>query len=108
MMATAQPNTLGFPVLEPILTQAALDLRAESRFVCRGIVRLELPAGTAKLRGELLDVSAHGFRVSLDQPGLVNGTEVRFSHQFFHGRAKVVWTLQSNERYEAGCMVLRD
>ena len=108
MAATAQFKTHGYPVLEPVLSKAASDLRTEARFVCRGNVRLALMGGTAGLKGELLDVSAHGFRVSFDHPGLEVGTDVRFSHQFFHGRARVMWTLQTDERFEAGCMVLRD
>lgn len=108
MMATAPPNKYGSPIHELLVSQAARDLRAEPRFVCRGEVRIELPGGTAKLIGELLDVSAHGFRVSFDHEALETGTEVRYNHQFFHGRAKVVWTLQAGDRYEAGCMVLRD
>ena len=108
MMATAQFKTTSFPVLEPVVSKAASDLRTEARFVCRGHVRLELLGGTARVKGELLDVSAHGFRVACDHAGLEVGTDVRFSHQFFHGRARVMWTLQTDERFEAGCMVLRD
>ena len=99
---------LGYPVLDPRGAQANLDKRTEPRFVCRGKVRLNLRSGGAELKGELVDMSANGFRVSFTHPAPATGTEVEFNHQFFHGRARIMWTLEAEDRFEAGCMVLRD
>lgn len=107
-MVGAQIGTLGYPLLNPIGGQVVLDHRAESRFVCTGRVSLDLQGGVATLRGELLDVSANGFRVSFSDFVPATGTELEFSHQFFQGRARVMWTLQDENHFEAGCMVLRD
>jgi hypothetical protein len=107
-MVGSQLSTLGYPVLDPCGAQAILDKRTEPRFVCRGQVRLSFRSGGAGLKGELIDMSANGFRVAFTHPAPATGTEVEFNHQFFHGRARVVWSLEAEDRFEAGCMVLRD
>jgi hypothetical protein len=108
MMASAQLGTLGFPLVAPRVVPTILDYRLEPRFVCKGKVRLDLKGGAVGLKGELIDVSAHGFRVSFAHPAPATGTEMEFSHQFFEGRAQVMWTLQAEGHFEAGCKVLRD
>jgi hypothetical protein len=108
MMASAQFGTVSFPLVAPRVVPTILDYRLEPRFVCRGVVRMDLKGGAAGITGELIDVSANGFRVSLTCPGPETGTEMEFSHQFFAGRARVMWTLQAEGRFEAGCVVLRD
>ena len=71
-------------------------------------MRLSFRSDGAGLMGELIDMSANGFRVAFGYPAPATGTEVEFSHQFFHGRARVMWTLENGDQFEAGCMVLRD
>jgi|HubBroStandDraft_6_1064221.scaffolds.fasta_scaffold370612_3 hypothetical protein len=107
-MVGAQLSALGYPVLDPRGAQENLDKRTEPRFVCRGKVLLNLRSGGAELKGELIDMSANGFRVAFTHPAPATGTEVEFNHQFFHGRARIMWTLEEEHRFEAGCVVLRD
>jgi hypothetical protein len=108
IMVGSPPGKIGFQLLDPPVRGPFLDQRAETRFLCRGQVQLILPDAGGEMCGELVDISAHGFRVSLTQAAPENGTELEFSHQFFHGRARLMWTLQVEGRYEAGFMVLRD
>ena len=105
----AEPNSrvLSVPLLERRISQRPEDQRAASRFVCRGHVQIDMP-GDRGFQGDLLDVSAHGFRVKLAGPCPAIGTEMRFSHQFFQGRARVMWANQIDRHCEAGCMIIRD
>jgi hypothetical protein len=107
MMTSAQVGTRDFPLAAPLVEPAILDYRLEPRFTIRGQVRMNLQ-GAAGFKGQLMDVSEHGFRVSFVHPAPATGTEMGFSHQFFEGRARVMWTLQTKDHFEAGCMVLRD
>jgi hypothetical protein len=106
IMVAAQLSELGFPLLDPCAGRAKEDNRTEPCFICRGQVRLAFQGGVG-LAGELLDMSANGFRASFVHPAPAAGSEVEFSHRFFHGRALVVWMLEAGGRFEAGCLVLR-
>ena len=107
-VAGAQLNILGSPLRDPLRSTSTRDQRREQRSVCAGPVRIELRGGPAPFEGELLDISANGFRMSFTYPAPETGTEVEFSHEFFRGRARIIWTLQQGSHFEAGCMVLRD
>jgi hypothetical protein len=99
-----------FPeALNPCMGWPVLELRREVRYVCEGDVRLTPEAcHGASIGGELLDVSASGFRAAFRQPLPPVGAEVEFAHQFFRGLARIVWIRLVDGRHEAGCMVLRD
>src|ERR1019366_4931974 len=94
-------GTLGFPLLEPRVGQTVLDQRMKPQFACRGQARLDLQGGAVELKGDLIDVSTHGFRVSFAHPAPATGTEMEFSHQFFRGRARVMWTRQAEGHMES-------
>ena len=106
-------NTVPFlPVLRAMhiehrMVQRHEDQRAAPRFVCTGNVQMDLPGGGA-LRGVLMDVSSDGFRLQLGDSCPAIGTDVKFSHQFFQGRARMVWAKPVDLHFEAGFTVLRD
>ena len=81
--------------------------RREERTVCQGQVHLASQDG-AEILGEFLDVSAGGFRASYREQKLAAGTEVRFRHRFFQGRARVIWSNSMPDRTHSGFLVLRD
>jgi hypothetical protein len=85
------------------------ESRRETRTVCQGEVHLvaEDEFGTVIL-GEVLDVSSSGFRASYREPSLSAGTEVRFRHKFFQGRARVMWSNPILNHTHSGFQVVRD
>lgn len=83
-----------------------VELRRSERVVCHGQVRLSDGDRGRETIGEMVDVSAGGFRVCHDDPDLRPGTEIRFEHLFFVGRAKVVWTDRLAGRLHSGLQVL--
>lgn len=85
------------------------DSRRETRTICQGEVHLlaDDESGTVIL-GEVLDVSSSGFRASYREPSLSAGTEVRFRHKFFQGRARVMWSNPILNNTQSGFQVLRD
>jgi hypothetical protein len=80
-------------VLTPCASQA-LDRREKERRTVEGEVVLfvEDPE-PLEIHGQLVDVSASGFRVAHDHAALCAGQEVTFRHAFGAGSAEVVWTL---------------
>lgn len=98
------------PGLAPVHRTPAYRLvesRREDRTVCQGQVHLAPDDGAAIL-GEFLDVSSGGFRASYRERSLAAGTEVRFRHRFFEGRARVIWSNAMPDRTHSGFLVLRD
>jgi len=85
---------------------AGIDLRTSQRVVCHGRVRLSRGDSGRETIGEMVDVSAGGFRVCHDDPDLEPGAEIRFEHLFFVGRARVVWTNRLAGRMHSGFQVL--
>src|SRR5262245_32147836 len=82
--------------------------RREVRTVCQGEVQFFVENESSGITGELVDVSSSGFRASYREGSLSQGTEVRFRHRFFHGRARVVWSNKVLQSTESGFLVLRD
>ena len=82
--------------------------RRENRTFCEGEVRLFLDSPAIEIAGELVDVSSSGFRASYSEQSLATGTEVRFRHKFFHGRARVVWSNTVLSSTHSGFMIVRD
>jgi hypothetical protein len=84
--------------------------RRERRVACRGNVQITLESACRSngklVGGELMDVSAHGFRVRHQGLKLRPGTVVRFEHPFLVGRARVAWTSMLAGRPQSGFQVL--
>ena len=87
---------------------AAAEFRSEPRRVCTGEVCFfhDGPPATESF-GTLVDVSSHGFRAT-HSASLQFGSEVRFRHVLFVGRARLVWTRAIFEKAESGFQILRD
>jgi hypothetical protein len=104
----AEFNFPGVPLPDPRRELSIGDRRRDLRVLCRGRILLDQQTGISPLRGELIDISSNGFRVSFAHPVPAVGAEVEFKHRFFRGRARFVWILRKGDHYEAGCKVLRD
>jgi hypothetical protein len=86
-----------------------VENRREPRSFCDGEVRLVLDDPDAReIVGEMVDVSNQGFRASHRDWGIAFGREVRFTHRFFRGRARVVWSRALDGLIESGFAILRD
>lgn len=75
------------------------DRRKNTRLPSSGPVEIEFDApASITVHGELIDLSAMGFRAAHQSSGLVAGTEVCFRWEGASGRARVIWThiLQGN------------
>ena len=86
--------------------QRAADRRQDKRSICQGGVRLTIDGEGIVIDGELLDVSAQGFRAFYGSEPLQQDTIVRFEHTFFRGRARVVWSSMVNGRVQSGFHIL--
>lgn len=82
-----------------------LERRREGRYPGAGEVRLWANDPAQEVRGNLLDISAGGFRASHGYSGLSVGTEVRFRHAAAEGRARVIWNRILPEGVETGFLV---
>jgi hypothetical protein len=83
------------------------DKRKEPRWPARGNVKLIVDdrAGL-EIDGQLVDVSASGFRAAHTHPGLSNGQTVQFQHSRGAGQARVVWNRIIADQVETGFLVL--
>jgi hypothetical protein len=84
-----------------------MEGRREVRSVCQGDVRLYADQPEVALVAQMLDVSNNGFRAQHRYRELTPGREVRFEHQFFVGKARVVWTQEIAGKVQSGFQVLR-
>jgi hypothetical protein len=86
------------------------EKRREPRQAASGPVEFTLPDSLPPLtvRGNLLDISPHGFRASHSFPGLTCGQVVTFHHERRHGRARVAWTRVTQDSVESGFFVIED
>ena len=82
--------------------------RKEDRTSAQGAVRL-FPDSFSEnaVDGQLLDVSASGFRAIHSCTALSGGEVVRFQHQSRTGRARVVWTRIVSGQAESGFLFLK-
>ena len=85
-----------------------LEKRTEPRFAAAGSVSLDTdePGFPPTLDGELVDVSASGFRARHSCPAFHTGLEVHFRHHLAQGRARVVWNRILGGAVETGFLVL--
>ncbi len=86
---------------------AAIESRSEPRIICEGEVQLYADGSGQALRAQLLDVSNNGFRACYNSPDLAPGSEFRFRHRFFVGKARVVWTRPVAGSTQSGFQVVR-
>lgn len=98
--------SLPFALLNPRREESIRDRRMYPRVACKGKIDFVLQGWA--FRGELIDISANGFRVSFAHYAPPAGAVVEFRHSFFGGRAQLVWSLRKENHYEAGWRVLRD
>ena len=85
----------------------SIDRRKESRSAGSSEVTLlvDEPVSTA-VHGQLVDVSASGFRARHHCHQLPAGQRVRFRHTSLHGEAQVVWNRILDGVVETGFLVL--
>lgn len=81
----------------------ALERRQKDRRTAEGeVVLLVEDPEPLEIRGQLVDVSASGFRAAHEHAALYAGQEVTFRHAFGAGSAQVVWTRILGQRVETG------
>jgi hypothetical protein len=83
------------------------DRRAEKRLKASGSVTLRLREEyQLPFEGQLMDVSASGFRVRHANPELRSGQECEFALPGTRGKARVVWNRTTPEFIETGFFIL--
>ncbi|HLJ16621.1 MAG TPA: hypothetical protein VKV15_19145 [Bryobacteraceae bacterium] len=92
---------------EQEVEQRGIDQRREVRRPANGRVRMwvdePLPI---EIEGQLVDVSAGGFRAAHGCSSLGSGQLVRFRHNTSTGTARVIWTRIVGPCVETGFLVL--
>jgi len=89
------------------MTETGSERRSERRSHATGVVSIAFEADSRlSFDGELLDVSAGGFRIAHTQPALERGSEVIFRHPQAHGKARVVWNRILAGQSETGFLIL--
>jgi hypothetical protein len=84
-----------------------MEKRREPRLAASGQVVLSLTDGS-RITGELVDVSAGGFRARHTGTDFCRGQEVNFEHADARGRARVVWNRIASGTVESGFMLVDD
>lgn len=88
---------------------SVVNARREPRYILLGNVEITVQRPlTRVIKGELCDVSNHGFRASYVGDLISTGSEVTFEHTVFRGRARVVWSRHVPEGNQSGFYILRD
>jgi hypothetical protein len=89
------------------MSENYLEKRREPRLPASGeLVLRVLDLGSPEFRGKLLDISAHGFRLSHSNATLTPGQEVEYTRDGAAGRAKVVWNRIASGEMESGFFVV--
>ena len=83
------------------------DKRKEPRRPAEGEVRIVIEDPHAEIHGQLVDISASGFRASHNHSGLSHGQVVKFRHLVGAGRARVMWNRIMDQTVETGFLVIR-
>ena len=82
------------------------DRRLEPRYAQRGPVQFEVMSCFAGYyRGELVEISAHGMRITHECFPLERGMRIRFCHALGAGVARVIWNRRSEQGVESGLQV---
>jgi hypothetical protein len=83
------------------------DSRKEPRRPVSGEVRVRFEnPHRREIQGQLVDLSASGFRMAHEYAALEAGQIVEFSHVEAAGRARVVWNRIADARVETGFLVV--
>jgi len=83
------------------------DSRKEPRLPVSGEVRVRFEnPHRREIQGQLVDLSASGFRMAHEYAALEAGQIVEFSHVEAAGRARVVWNRIADARVETGFLVV--
>jgi hypothetical protein len=86
---------------------ARTDRRREPRQAATGPVTISVTNGVVRtFEGELVDLSASGFRIAHAEQSLERGADVEFRHEHAQGKARVVWNRLSDGRAETGFVIL--
>ncbi|HVP42956.1 MAG TPA: PilZ domain-containing protein [Terriglobales bacterium] len=76
--------------------------RRELRAPASGELLIEIASGGELVRGQLLDVSPHGFAIRHQHPSLSEGQEVSVVYHWGRVRARVVWVGEREGAMAAG------
>ncbi len=83
------------------------EKRREPRLATDGLVRIVIEDQEhLAIEGQLVDVSASGFRVSHSSATLSKGQLVRFEHPTARGCSKVIWNRITTEIVETGFLIV--
>jgi PilZ domain len=89
------------------MNPAMAEKRREPRLPAHGKVSVHFSnPQRVEIQGELVDVSASGFRMSHEHQSLVAGQMVEFSHPTAAGEARVMWNRIVNRHVETGLLVV--
>ena len=89
------------------MTQPAQERRKEPRWQATGKVEFVVNDTLGQhFEGELVDMSAGGFRAAHSRRTLQAGEEVRFRHSAGDGAARVMWSRILYDHVESGFLVL--
>jgi len=83
------------------------ERRQEKRITARGEVSVWLDDPEEPMvRGRLLDVSPHGFRLSHQSKRIIPGCQVRLTHLSGEVTARALWNRVIGDQIETGFLVL--
>ncbi len=89
------------------MEQRLVDQRKEPRRAADGAVRVWFANPEPfEIQGQLLDVSASGFRMAHDCSTLQAGQMVEFAREEAAGRARVMWNRIVNAHVESGFLLV--
>jgi hypothetical protein len=89
------------------MNPTASEKRREERREASGVVHVRFSdPRNVEIEGQLMDVSARGFRMAHGWTSLEAGQLVEFSHVEAAGQARVMWNRILAERVESGFLVL--
>jgi len=90
-----------------MMNLAVHEKRRETREPAEGpvLVRFADPQ-PLEILGQLMDVSASGFRMAHANQSLHSGQVVEFSHSFAVGAARVMWNRIMDQRVETGFLIV--
>lgn len=80
------------------------ELRKEPRQQAKGSVTIQ--TSRAEIQGQLVDVSASGFRMAHGDASLEPGQVLQFSHREAAGQARVIWNRIMSGRVETGFLIV--
>lgn len=89
------------------MADSYMERRREPRKPASGSVTLQPDGGNAVV-GELLDISASGFRARHADRTLCTGQQLRFEHATARGKARVMWNRIADGNVESGFLLINE